>query len=78
MSGNTSELRFLPYAAVHCTNIIQAVYYDVLVPNTTMIPGVWGALPPSDTVTIEDSWYDVKGGSEAYSNPLATDPTGDA
>lgn len=53
-------------------------YYNVLVPNTNMIPDVWGALPPNMTLTAYPNWYEFKGGSAAYNRPEATDPTGDA
>eukprot|EP00961_Rhodomonas_salina_P042789 575268-Rhodomonas_salina.2 len=43
-----------------------------------MIPGVWGALAPQDTITVYDSWYAYKGGVAAANNPQATDATGDA
>jgi hypothetical protein len=53
-------------------------YSNVLVPNTNMIPGVWGALQPNMTLTAYTNWYEFKGGSDAYNRPESTDPTGDS
>jgi hypothetical protein len=53
-------------------------YNNVLIPGTSFVPGVWGALPPSTTTEVKSSWYEYKGGASAYSDPDQTDPTGDA
>lgn len=51
-------------------------YWNKMAPLFT--PGVWGAFPPSDTMTEYDSWYEFKGGAAAYNNPKMTDQTGEA
>lgn len=53
-------------------------WYDTVLDRSEMIPGVWGALAPQDTITVYDSWYAYKGGVAAANNPQATDATGDA
>jgi hypothetical protein len=54
---------------------------NVLIPNTNVQAGVWGALSPStmtSTAHPPPNWYEFKGGSDACNRPEATDPTGDA
>jgi FAD/FMN-containing dehydrogenase len=38
----------------------------------------FGALPPSNVTETFTSWYEYKGGAEAYNNPDLTDATGEA
>jgi len=73
-------LFFGPYEDARSTFIdaMDDWYLNVLIPNTAMIEGTWGAYKPSDTITNYTSWYEYKGGAENYGKPEATDATGDA
>jgi hypothetical protein len=53
-------------------------YNNVLIPGTNFVPDVWGAFPPSTTTEVKSSWYEMKGGVSAYSDPDQTAATGDA
>jgi len=53
-------------------------YTNTLIPNTDMVAGVWGALPPEDSMEQHASWFDYKGGAESNGNPALTDQTGDS
>ena len=51
-------------------------WYNNTLDKSQMQVGLWGAVLPSLQVTTYASWYEFKGGADAYNNPNATDPTG--
>lgn len=55
-------------------------WYDNVLDKSAMIPGVWGAFRPSDTVEVFESWYEFRGGDDCAGVPNfpCTDVTGDA
>lgn len=53
-------------------------YNSELLPNAQFVPGLYGAVAPSNASETVPDWYTYKGGAAAYNNPDLTDATGDA
>jgi len=57
-------------------NQFQDWYNDVLLPKAGFIPFLFGALSPFEVTSQTSSWYEYRGGKDAYNNPALTDATG--